>query len=452
MNAACFLRPAAAMLLMTLTGVSLADSFADEFARFSAQSARSFEHFSETGEREFARDFIQDWQQFNEALENPLPRQPKPSLQPGVSHQQATHAGAQLNHNDNSNRRSSPPSVSGGFYGHRLITLPLQRLPTLTGTTAEALQQFRQQALASDDFNELIPLFGFMRQRIQADSYAALKLAEELCQGYFLDANSRLACSWILAQTQQLDVRLGERQGRLLLLANSKQEWYEQPFFKVRNDKLYVVNADTYRRTQGATHLQTQPHLDATQPTHASLSRSFLPALENLQRISKGSLEVELDEDFTAYLIQQPLLTVDDYLNDPLPPYLGKQLAKHYGDAQPDEFPALLAEIQGWPYQIDQQQFGMEKPMTLSESLYFPFNDCEDRVYALAALSHHFLHTEIAALRFPTHLSAAVKKAGKWVEADPTYMGATLGMRQPAYRDMEAEWFYPVTAVAEVAP
>ncbi|MCG8394235.1 MAG: hypothetical protein MI745_14245 [Pseudomonadales bacterium] len=422
----------------------LAGGFEQEFSRFADTSQQQFSQFSEANEKAFARDFIDQWQRFNEALSDPLPSLPKPRLQPGLQRAKQTESSPVAGSAPSATSRH--PRVSGGFYGHPLLHLTLLDLPTLPGLQPNNLLQFREQALRSDGFIELIHLLGFMRQRIHADNYATILLARQLCGNHFATPNSATACAWILGQSQGLDVRVGLRQGQLLLLTPSEQEWYEQPYFEVDNLRLYIVNRENYLHLQGETYLQSGRHADATGTTRISLSSSFIPAQRVLHTSHRFGVPLQLDEDFVAYLHQLPLLQVRDYLNDKQPDYLLKQLQnwQELEQKRPamDRFKSLLTHLQHWPYQIDQEQFGREKPLTLSESVFFPYTDCEDRVYALAALNQSFIHLDMAALRYPNHLSAAVKYEGNWLEADPTYVGASLGMRQPAYLGMDPEWLY----------
>lgn len=432
------------LLLPAIALADLVDGFEQEFSHFADTNQQRFNQFSEANEKAFARDFIAQWQRFNEALSAPLPSLPKPRLQPGLKRAKQTESS--LSPESASPATSRLPGVSGGFYGHALLDLPLFNLPTLGGLQPKHLLQFREQALGNDDFIELIHLLGFTRQRIRADSYASVLLARQLCNNHFATPNSATACAWILGQSQGLDVRVGLRQGTLLLLTPSQQEWYEQPYFQVDDMRLYVVNREDYLHLQGDTYLQSGRHADATDTTRISLSSSFIPAQQAFHTSNRFGVPLQLDEDFVAYLYQLPLLQVRDYLSDRQPPYLLKQLqnSPEIEQERPamDRLKSILSHLQHWPYQIDQEQFGREKPLTLSESLFFPYTDCEDRVYALVALNQAFIHLEMAALRYPNHLSAAVKYEDDWLEADPTYVGARLGMRQPAYKGLSPEWFF----------
>ncbi|WP_300526147.1 hypothetical protein [Alcanivorax sp.] len=432
------------LVLTTTAPADLSDGFEQDFSRFADTSQQQFSQFSEANENAFARDFIAEWSRFNEALSDPLPALPKPRLQPGLQRAKQTESSPAAGSGPSATIRR--PRVSGGFYGHALLDLPLLDLPTLTGLQPDDLLQFREQALSNDDFIELIHLLGFTRQRIRADSYASVLLARQLCGNHFATPNSATACAWILGQSQGLDVRVGLRQGQLLLLTPSEQEWYEQPYFQIEGMRLYVVNRRDYSRLQGETYLQSGRHADATETARISLSSSFIPAQQAFHTSNHFGVPLQLDEDFVAYLHQLPLLQVSDYLGDQQPNYLLKQL-QNWQEVQQerpeiDKLKSVLTHLQHWPYQIDQEQFGREKPLTLSESLFFPYTDCEDRVYALVALNREFIQLEMAALRYPNHLSAAVKYQGHWLEADPTYLGANLGMRQPAYLDMDPEWLY----------
>ena len=423
-----------------------ASSFEDEFENFNSEQTGTFERFNKDNENAFNEAFVEQWRAFNNALTEPAPSLPKPRLQPGQDQPRQTRNQGSATPAGPAQRTRTPTPRAGDFYGHPVLSLPLFRLPSLSGVQPNNLLAFRQQALDSNDFHELIHLLGFMQQRLKADSYTTLALARRLCADYYPDNNNQLACSWILGQTHGLDVRLGERQQHLLVLTASAQQWYEQPYFDVDGQRLYIVNDEEYQGLSGDTFIQTRRHEDATALTRVGLSRSFEPALSNMVATERYGAALQVDEDFVAWLYQLPLLTVKDYLDDPIPAYLSEQLADHFhSDTEPATtlFIRLLEELQHWPYMIDEEQFGAEKPLTLSESLYFPYTDCEDRVYAMAAISRTFLGLPIAALRYPNHLSAAIQLEQRWQEADPTYIGATLGMRQPPYQGLTPEWFYP---------
>jgi hypothetical protein len=107
----------------------------------------------------------------------------------------------------------------------------------------------------------------------------------------------------------------------------------------------------------------------------------------------------------------------------------------------------LLAFVQkAFAYKTDEEQFGYEKYFFVEESLYFPYNDCEDRAVLFAWLVHELLGIKAVGLLYPGHMTTAVAlrqvraefstvddQGQRYVIADPTYIGASVGMAMPSY-------------------
>jgi hypothetical protein len=107
----------------------------------------------------------------------------------------------------------------------------------------------------------------------------------------------------------------------------------------------------------------------------------------------------------------------------------------------------LLAFVQkAFAYKTDEEQFGYEKYFFVEESLHYPYNDCEDRSVIFAWLVHELVGIRVVGLLYPKHMTTAVElkqgNAGyatvmhegkRFVIADPTYIGATVGMAMPSY-------------------
>jgi hypothetical protein len=107
----------------------------------------------------------------------------------------------------------------------------------------------------------------------------------------------------------------------------------------------------------------------------------------------------------------------------------------------------LLRFVQtAFDYQTDQQQFGIEKPMFIEESLYYPYCDCEDRSILYSYLVEEILGLDVIALDYPGHIAPAVAfsepvsgdavyhRGRRYVICDPTYINANIGMSMPMYK------------------
>ena len=113
-------------------------------------------------------------------------------------------------------------------------------------------------------------------------------------------------------------------------------------------------------------------------------------------------------------------------------------------------------------YKTDPEQFGREKYFFFEESLYYPYNDCEDRSIFFGKLVKELLGLNVVALHYPNHLATAVEftsnvkgdsvfyNGHKYVVADPTYFyedrrwGANVGMKMPQFKGVNALDIIPV--------
>lgn len=141
-----------------------------------------------------------------------------------------------------------------------------------------------------------------------------------------------------------------------------------------------------------------------------------------------------------------------------------------YASATPDELfasslldsirPALIgkSEIESvnfllqfcqrqFDYKTDLEQFGYEKPFFVEENFVYEYNDCEDRSILFTYLVTTLIQRPVIFLDYPGHVAAAVNlseeikgdyvKLGdnKYYICDPTYIGASVGMTIPEYKN-----------------
>jgi len=78
--------------------------------------------------------------------------------------------------------------------------------------------------------------------------------------------------------------------------------------------------------------------------------------------------------------------------------------------------------------------------------LYFPYNDCEDRAILFAWLVRELTGLKVVGLLYPGHMTTGVAikqvktdyssidfQGNRYVIADPTYIGASVGTAMPSY-------------------
>jgi hypothetical protein len=118
------------------------------------------------------------------------------------------------------------------------------------------------------------------------------------------------------------------------------------------------------------------------------------------------------------------------------------------GRSEADAVNLLLRFVQtAFAYKVDAENFGEERFLFPEETLQQPFSDCEDRSVLFSYLVRHVLGLKTVALGYPSHVATGVRleatppeglsgtrievEGDTYVMADPTYIGATIGMAMP---------------------
>lgn len=435
-----------------------------EFQQFNNQVKSSYRHFSQNNEKQFAQKILQDWRVFNAALINSTQKQIKPKQQPIIQTEAALNRAKSVIIKKNNEHQQLP---EGSFYGHVIsMPKPNKKIKEYLGTTPAQILDFRAQLIASPSFQKLLDLFQHNSQVLTKDDWAKIKLAEYLCSESFNKHNSRTLCIWTLLHAANKDAYLAQVKQSLFLLVQSKQVWLEHPYFNVNGKNLYVFNKAKYLTTpqddiflQPASYTQTAKAIrilpsTGLKTTNQVLVNRAIPSVQPLDSAEetqeKSSRKtIQLDLYHVSYLQTLPMLAISHYLQDQIPGYLWSQLQPEFQNAidptssnSENTVTPVLRWLQNLPYQTDLEQFGYEKPMTLTEVLYFQASDCEDRVYGLKAILATLNINLVAALQYPNHLSAAVNLNGQWYEVDPTYKGAGIGQSQPAFKDIAPTWHH----------
>ena len=111
----------------------------------------------------------------------------------------------------------------------------------------------------------------------------------------------------------------------------------------------------------------------------------------------------------------------------------------------------ILQFIQSFDYAKDEDQFGYEKPFFVEEILYYPKCDCEDRAIFYYYLVTNLLGNDVHLVSYPLHECNGVNfsknlnadcymyQGKQYVICDPTYIGASIGMCMPDFKNTRPE-------------
>jgi hypothetical protein len=101
-------------------------------------------------------------------------------------------------------------------------------------------------------------------------------------------------------------------------------------------------------------------------------------------------------------------------------------------------------------YKLDDEIWGGDRAFFASETLHYPYADCEDRSILFSRLVRDILGLDVVLIYYPGHLATAVAftqevygdylmhNNRKYIVCDPTYINAPLGRTMPGNNNQEA--------------
>lgn len=102
-------------------------------------------------------------------------------------------------------------------------------------------------------------------------------------------------------------------------------------------------------------------------------------------------------------------------------------------------------------YEYDDKVWGGDRVFFATETLHYPYADCEDRSILFARLVRDLLGLEVVLIYYPGHLATAVGftqevngdyltyRNKKYIVCDPTYIGAPVGRTMPGMNNQQAQ-------------
>ena len=96
-------------------------------------------------------------------------------------------------------------------------------------------------------------------------------------------------------------------------------------------------------------------------------------------------------------------------------------------------------------------KWGYDRAFFASETLHYPYSDCEDRSILFARLVRDLVDLDVVLIYYPGHLATAVAfkqevngdyltyKGHRYTVCDPTFVNAPVGMTMPGMNNREAQ-------------
>jgi hypothetical protein len=358
-------------------------------------------------------------------------------------------------------KTKSVPKNAISFYGR---ILNIQYKNPLDNTYATMINQSKMKTawdkFATSQYESLVKQLQETIKILNLNDWGRIKLLEKIGQKVFRNRNEARLFTWFVFNKLKYDIKVGYTRQHVVLLTPINTMVYSTTFFKIDGRKYFAIDFANSKVNVSSIKTYEKSHPSAKYNFDLRLDKR--PKLKQIKGTKKLAftfdnhdykLDVDYDKVYVAYYRNYPQVAYPNYFKAPVSPIANASIKNEVaklveGKGEVEAVNLLLRLVQrGFEYKVDDAQFKKEKVMLPEETLYYPYSDCEDRAILFSKLVRDLLGLEVVGIKYPAHLATAVvlnsklsggtsfKKNGKrYYMADPTYMGADIGMVAPDYK------------------
>jgi len=455
-----------------------------DFETFKAKTEQEFRDFRAKANAEFAELMSRSWEEFRAFQGIPAPKSPDPVKQPEVEPDKKPTADplpfGEVTPVSIPEPRPKPivpiqiptpvpvtPTPEPVKPGFSFLFFNTGCKVSLDNTLRFSLHDVSEKSvlqiwktLSGNQYDAMISDCLSLRDQLNLSDWGYMLLLKTLAEKFLnRESNEAVLLQMFILTQSGYKVRIARAGNHLALLIPFRETLYGYSYLNIGGIKYYIINKNlkgqafyTYNqefpKEQYFSWQTGQPNLaeKLTAPkTFASTRYSEMTAtVQTNQNLIDFYNNYPLSSQWDLYMLAGLSETVKQMLY----PVLKSAIA---GKSKPEAAGMLLNFHQtAFDYMTDGQQFGYERPFFADENFFYPYNDCEDRAILYAILIKELLGLEVVLLHYPEHLATAVHflenvtgdyliiDGKKFVVCDPAYIGASLGMAMPEYKNAKA--------------
>lgn len=320
--------------------------------------------------------------------------------------------------------------------------------------------------LASSDYEDTIRDIQTITKDLNLNDWGVYILVNMISASLFENQDEQKLFSWFIFNKLGYAIKVALAGKHIVVMHYSQRMIYDTPYYTFNNKRFFLISRYA-KGSAGRVYTYKQDYPKANKPLDLSLKT--LPKFEkNLQSKTLSFKEFgkeyttsfKYDKNLIDFMATYPQADYDTYFNAPMDKELYEQIAKDLkpyldGRKASEAINFVLHFVQkAFKYERDDTQFGREKVMFSSETLYYDKSDCEDRTILFAYLVKKLFNISVVGVQYSDHMSTALYipmkgdsvkvERRKFVIADPTYINANIGMSMPKYKSQIPESFIMV--------
>lgn len=446
-----------------------------QFNAYSKQQKEDFEAYRAKLNAEYAEYMRKAWTKFSSNAAKPVPSRPEPP-RPVVKTTDDTPGNTTLPMGKvvSPAKPTKPvvpavplPEVKPATAGFSFIYYGTPCRVSLTDAHKYRLQGTGEgqvadawTLLSDDKYLPLLTECANHRKELGLCDWGYVRLLQVMTESFFGSSGHNEA---VLMQTYLLvqsgyKVRIARTDNRLVLLLPIEQEVYNYSYLNIdgtpyyiiddssRGKSFYVYNRSFPQERGLSLYMATIPNLKVKNGTQRILTDGKLAKVTVV--VNKNLIDFYNDYPRNAQWNFYSTASLSSKAKSALYPKLRQAIE---GKNKAEAANVLLHFVQNaFEYQIDDVQFGVERPLFADEMLYYPYCDCEDRSIFYSILVRDLLGLDVVLLNYPRHLATAVRfvdemdgdhiilSGKRYTICDPTYIGANIGEAMPDCRNEKA--------------
>ena len=352
------------------------------------------------------------------------------------------------------------------YYGMDLeCRMPKDKEIHLSSTAPEAVAA-AWTAMSDESYYNMIHDCLKLRDSLKLCDWAYLGMLDTLAHSICQEGNDATFMQAYLLCKSGYAMRFGNVDNHLIMLIGSKNVICGTNYFEIGDLYFYALGEDTHKVDV------SDAKFDGEKPIELTITNDQLIMFKptTLRQI-KSEMGVEancsVNHNMIDFFDKYPMslmkfgngYAVDWklYASTPFDQEVSKELYSQLGSAikglrELDAVNIILNWVQtSFEYKLDDLVWGYDRAFFPSETLYYPYCDCEDRAILFSRIVRDLLKLDVALVYYPGHLAAAVKfndkvkgdyiMAGddRYVICDPTYIPAPVGLTMTRYRNTRAQ-------------
>lgn len=358
-------------------------------------------------------------------------------------------------------KETTEPTIEFDFYGSQIeIPIPVTNHEDEANISNKYIANYFKGASTNEHILLTIDYLKDKELSSKLGGWGYIELLKAASTTLYNDVNTQVLFSWLALLNSGYDAKVGYSDKDIYLLVSMDVPVFYQSYFESNNKKYYVVLFEGQQPEENS--LITYENDYPGEVGQLNLYFSELPRFKSkikTKQITYNGQKADLSYDINLanYYQTYPECELSIYFPPPLSDacilsirnLLDPLIAN---GTNIEKINTLLDFVQhAIEYETDEKQFGFENYFFAEETICYPYADCEDRTVLLSQLIKEFIGLKTIAIIYPGHVSLGISlehhidgayvefKKKRYYNADPTYIGAKLGMIMPEFENAKPE-------------